>query len=106
MSKVGLDSMSTQAYLSKNICYTTQEEEIPGCSRIQLSRATVKDARVISRIYGLTQVCGRAGCASGCLGMSCSCSSTWENRAMLKSQVVMRLSCEGTEVTLTSVEEV
>jgi hypothetical protein len=35
--------MSTQMYLSKNACQTTQEEDTPVRIRIQLSRATVKD---------------------------------------------------------------
>ena len=47
---------------------------------------------------------GPAGRLGG-VGMACSGSSTWENKAMMKSQVVMRLSCKGKDVTLTSVEE-
>ena len=35
--------MSTRVYLSENTCQTTPEETTPGCIRIQLSRATVKD---------------------------------------------------------------
>jgi hypothetical protein len=35
--------MSTRVYLSKNDCRITQEKDTPGCIRIQLSCATVKD---------------------------------------------------------------
>src|SRR5215831_7768849 len=35
--------MSTRVYLSKHICQTTYEEDIPVCLRIQLSRTTVKE---------------------------------------------------------------
>jgi hypothetical protein len=35
--------MSTQVYLSKHTYQTTHEEETPVYSRIQLSRATVKE---------------------------------------------------------------
>ena len=35
--------MSTRVYLSQYTCQITQEEDTPGCIRIQRSRATVKE---------------------------------------------------------------
>jgi hypothetical protein len=42
---------------------------------------------------------------SGCLGRACICSSTPENKAVINSTVVIRLSSQGKDVTQTSVEE-
>src|SRR5215467_1824865 len=43
--------------------------------------------------------------ASGCLGMVRSCSSTSENKAVINSTVIIRLSSPGKDVTESSVEE-
>src|SRR2546426_8394260 len=42
--------------------------------------------------------------ASGCLGMVRSCSSTSENKAVIKSTVIIRLSSQGKDVTESSME--
>src|SRR5262252_7181864 len=44
-------------------------------------------------------------CASGCLGMACSCSSTSSNNAVIKSTVVIRLSSQGKDIIPPSVEK-
>src|SRR5215510_809898 len=44
-------------------------------------------------------------CASGCLGMVRSGSSTSQNKAVINSTVIIRLSSPGQDVTESSVEE-
>ena len=92
--------MSTQVYLLKNPCQTTQEENTPVCIRIQASHATVKalqarlqdayrrdDVRLVRRISVLLELLTQTASVTVLCerwGLSPSCLYDWQKAFMLR----------------------